>query len=213
MSDRHRTWIREELGKRCVRRLRRNGFDAHYAETAEAAAKRIRDRVNGLESFGFGGSATTRALGLPQMLREAGKIVHDHWSPEAGRSDLDIRLAQGRCDCFLCSANAISLTGEIVNVDGVGNRNNAMTFGCPHVVIVAGMNKVVHTLDAALSRVREVAAPMRAKSLDMKTPCAETGLCADCDSPQRICRVTTILHRKPAMTEVTVVLVGESLGF
>lgn len=213
MNDRNQSWLWEELGKRCVRRLRRNGFDGHYVETAAAAAEWVRERVEPLESFGFGGSGTTRALGLPRMLRDAGKTVHDHWSPEAGRSDLDIRLAQGRCDCFLCSANAVSLTGEIVNVDGVGNRNNAMTFGCPRVVIVAGMNKVVHTLDAALARVREVAAPLRAKSLDLNTPCAQTGVCTDCDSPQRICRITTILHRKPAMTEVSVVLVGESLGF
>jgi hypothetical protein len=213
MADRHQRWLWNTLGERCVRRLRRNGFDAHYAETAEAAAERFEARTGGLSSFGFGGSATTRALGLPKKLRDAGRAVHDHWAPGTGREDREIRLAQGRCDCFVCSANAISLTGEIVNVDGVGNRNNAMTFGCPHVVILAGMNKVVHTLEAALARVREVAAPMRAKSLDLKTPCAETGVCVDCDAPQRICRVTTILHRKPMMTEISVILVGEALGF
>lgn len=213
MGDRHRQWLWKELGDRCVRRLCRNGFDARYVESASAAAEAVRERIAGLDSFGFGGSATTRALGLPRALREAGRTVQDHWSPGAGERDADIRMAQGRCDCFLCSANAISLTGEIVNVDGVGNRNAAMTFGCPHVVIVAGMNKVVHTLDAALARVREVAAPMRAKSLNLKTPCAQSGLCGDCDAPQRICRVTTILHRKPMMTEISVVLVGEALGF
>lgn len=213
MTDRHRRWLWDTLGARCVRRLRRNGFDAHYAESAAAAGERFETIAAESASFGFGGSATTRALGLPKRLLEAGRTVHDHWAPDSGREDREIRLAQGRCDCFVCSANAISLTGEIVNVDGVGNRNNAMTFGCPRVVIVAGMNKVVHTLDAALARVREVAAPMRAKSLDLKTPCAETGVCTDCDAPQRICRVTTILHRKPMMTEVSVILVGEALGF
>jgi hypothetical protein len=125
----------------------------------------------------------------------------------------DIRLRQGRCDCFLCSANAVSLTGEIVNVDGIGNRVAAMAFGPKKVIVVAGMNKVRPTLESALARVREIAAPMRAKSLGMQTPCAETGLCADCNAPQRICRITTILHRRPMATEVMVMLVAEELGF
>ena len=88
-----------------------------------------------------------------------------------------------------------------------------MTFGCPKVVIIAGINKVTSTLDSALARIREVAAPMRARSLDMETPCAETGRCTDCNAPQRICRITTILHRKPMMTDVSVVLINEPLGF
>ena len=106
-----------------------------------------------------------------------------------------------------------SATGEIVNVDGIGNRTNAMTFGTKKVIIVAGMNKVTSDLDSALKRVREVAAPMRAKSLNRKTPCAESGYCSDCRSPQRICRITAILHRKPMLTDISVVLVGQSMGF
>jgi hypothetical protein len=88
-----------------------------------------------------------------------------------------------------------------------------MTFGCPNVIIAAGMNKVAMDLGSALGRIREIAAPMRAKSLNMKTPCAETGICTDCNSPQRICRITTILHRKPMMTDITVVLINSSLGY
>ncbi len=126
---------------------------------------------------------------------------------------LNLRLNQGRCDCFFCSANAISATGEIVNVDGVGNRTNAMTFGNKKVIIVAGMNKVTPDIDSALKRVSEVAAPMRAKSLNMATPCAETGVCSDCNAPQRICRITTILHRKPMLTDISVILVNQALGF
>ncbi len=139
--------------------------------------------------------------------------VYDHWSPPENMSDRELRLMQGRCDCFFCSANAVSITGEIVNVDGVGNRNNAMAFGCPKVIIIAGVNKVTETLDAALARIREVAAPMRARSLNLETPCATAGRCTDCNTAQRICRITTILHRKPMMTDVSVILVNASLGF
>ena len=116
-------------------------------------------------------------------------------------------------DCFLCSANAISVTGEVINVDGIGNRTNGMTFGPKKVFIVAGMNKVTADLESGLKRIREVAAPMRAKSLGMETPCAETGLCGDCNAPQRICRVTVILHRKPMLTDISVILIKEALGF
>jgi L-lactate utilization protein LutB len=213
MDAAYQKWLWEKQGTHCVKNLKKNGFDAHFTPDADAARSLILNLISGYESFGFGGSSTTRALGLPEVLRQMGKTIYDHWALPTGMTDLETRLKQGRCDCFFCSANAVSLTGEIVNVDGVGNRNNAMTFGCPKVVIAAGMNKVALTLDAALARIREVAAPMRAKSLNMATPCAETGICNDCNAPQRICRVTTILHRKPMMTDISVVLIGQAMGF
>jgi hypothetical protein len=171
--------------------------------------------VSPFDSVGFGGSDTIRSgLGILDALKEQGKTTYDHWQQGLSKEDdLDIRLQMGRCDCFLCSANAVSLTGEVVNVDGIGNRTNAMTFGTRKVVIVAGMNKVTQDLDSALARVREIAGPMRAKSLGFDTPCAKTGICNDCNSPQRICRVTAILHRRPMLTDISVVLVGLALGF
>jgi hypothetical protein len=118
-----------------------------------------------------------------------------------------------RADLFLCSVNAVTMTGEIVNRDGCGNRINAMTFGPRKVVLVAGRNKVVSDLDAALARIEETAAPIRAMSLNRKTPCVKTGVCMDCDSPERICRITSIIHRKPLMTEISVLLLDEDLGY
>jgi len=208
------SWLWEKLAEKCVKNLNRHGFDAHFAPNTEAACILIMDMIANHQTFGFGGSDTTRQLGIVEALKAKGKTVYDHW--QAGLSkeeDLDIRLSQGRCDCFFCSANAISLTGEIVNMDGIGNRTNAMTFGPKKVVIVAGMNKVAQDIHAALRRVREIAGPMRAKSLGMETPCAETGICSDCNSPQRICRVTAILHRKPMLTDISVILINQSLGF
>ncbi len=214
MGDTYQTWLWEKLGEKCVNNLKKHGFDAHFVPAADAARELILDRVSVWESFGFGGSDTTRALGLLEVLQERGKTVYDHW--QAGltkEADLEIRLQQGRCDCFLCSANAIAATGEIVNVDGIGNRTNAMTFGPKKIFIIAGMNKVTSDIESALKRIREVAGPMRAKSLGMDTPCAETGVCSDCNAPQRICRATVILHRKPMLTDITVILVNQSLGF
>ncbi len=213
-GDTYHTWLWKRLAERCVKNLKKHGFDAHSVPTVEEGRSVILSMVSGYETFGFGGSDTTRKLGVLEELRGMGKTIYDHWQSGLSKEDdLDIRLQQGRCDCFFCSANAVSATGEIINVDGVGNRTNAMTFGPEKVVIVAGMNKVTPDVESALKRVREVAGPMRAKSLGMETPCAETGVCNDCNAPQRICRVTAILHRKPMLTDISVVLVNQSLGF
>jgi hypothetical protein len=214
MSNDYRTWLWEKQGEKCVKALKKHGFDAHFMTTMEEARKLILDMVAGYNSFGFGGSSTTRALGIIEELNSIGKKIFDHWQEGLTKEEnLNIRLEQGRCDCFFCSANAISSTGEIVNVDGVGNRTNAMTFGTKKVIIVAGMNKVRPDLASAMKRVTEIAAPMRAKSLGMDLPCTETGICNDCNSPQRICRITTILYRRPLMTEVSVVLINQALGY
>jgi len=207
-------WLWEKQGEQCVKALKDHGFDAHFVSTVEEARDLILSMISGYESFGFGGSHTTRSLGLKEILQAKGKILFDHWEGNpSSEENRKVRLAQGRSDCFICSANAISATGEIVNVDGVGNRTAAMTFGPKKVIIVAGMNKVRPDLQSALERIREVAGPMRAKSLNLDTPCAKTGVCSDCNAPKRICEITTILHRKPWMTDISVVLVNESLGY
>lgn len=207
-------WLWEKQGEKCVKALKDHGFDAHLVSTVEEARDLILNMVSGYETFGFGGSHTTRSLGVMEILKAEGKTVFDHWEGGlSGEKNRQVRLAQGRSDCFICSANAVSATGEIVNVDGVGNRTAAMTFGPKKVILVAGMNKVRPDLPAALERIKEVAGPMRAKSLNLETPCAKTGVCSDCNAPQRICEVTTILHRKPWMTDISVILVNESLGY
>jgi len=214
MDDQYQQWLWEKSAQHCVKNLIKNDFDAHFVPDARTATAQILEMVAPYESFGFGGSSTLRGLGVIDALQAQGKTIYDHW--QAGLSpqqDRAIRLAQGRCDCFFCSANAIAASGEIVNVDGIGNRTNAMTFGTAKVVIAAGMNKVTPDLESALKRVRNVAAPMRARSLNMQTPCAESGRCSDCSAPQRICRITAILHRRPMLTDISVFLIGQPLGF
>ncbi len=210
----YRLWLWEKSAERCTKNLEKHGFYAHYVKTREEARDAVLKKVMDYETFGFGGSETTRVLGLVSELSNRGKTIYDHWVKNHDmESDIGIRKQQMQADCFFTSANAISETGEVVNVDGVGNRTNAMCFGPKKVVIVAGMNKVRPTLESALARIREVAGPMRARSLGMSTPCAETGYCSDCNTPQRICRITLILHRCPMLTDISVFLVGEELGF
>ena len=214
MENEYQTWLGEKLAEKCVKNLKKHGFDAHFVKTTDEARQKALELVSGCESFGFGGSSTTRLIGIPDALKAEGKTIYDHWQKGLEADEyLHIRHQQGRCDCFFCSANAISATGEIVNIDGAGNRVTAMTFGPKKVIIVAGTNKIRPDLESALKRLWEVAGPMRAKSLGKETPCAETGVCNDCNSPQRICKATVILHRKPSLIDISVILINQPLGF
>lgn len=194
--------------------LKKHGFEAVCCSSREEAVKVIMDKAEDCASVGIAGTHTVRALGIVPMLEKAGKTVNDHWKFKPGTpEELQCRRDQMRSDLFLSSANAITMTGEIVNREGCGNRTNSMTFGPQKVVLVAGRNKVVADLDAAIVRIEEVAAPIRAMSLNRKTPCVATGTCMDCDSPERICRITSIIHRQPIFTKITVILLDEDLGY
>lgn len=214
MTGVEKAWLLEQRAHRCVDNLNKHRFDAHFLATGGEVAARVRPFLEAAATVGFGGSDTVRALGLPALAEDMGKALFDHHRPGLTYDEtLALRKGQQGCDLFFTSANALSETGEIVNVDGIGNRTSAMAFGPARVVVVAGMNKIAPDLHGALRRIREVAAPMRAKSLGVETPCAVTGVCSDCNAPMRICNITTILHRKPMLTEVTVLVVGEELGF
>ncbi len=200
--------------KRCIENLRKNGFDAYFLEDIDDAKRMILKMCSPYQTFGIGGSDTIRSMNIVSELKRLGKTVYDHWIDGISKEeDLRIRLAQGRCDCFMCSANAITEEGEIVNVDGIGNRVSAICFGPKKVIIVSGINKIVPDLNSAIKRIKEIAAPLRAKSLGLNTPCVKTGKCSNCDSPQRICRITTILHKRPMLTYISVIIVNKEMGY
>jgi L-lactate utilization protein LutB len=197
-----------------VEALKKHGFDAHFFPTKGEAANFIMEAAADCKTVGIAGTHTVRALEIGQMLENKGKSVYDHWKLKVGTpEELQCRRDQMLADLFLSSANAVTMTGEIVNRDGCGNRINSMTFGPGKVIIVVGRNKIVPDLDAAFARIEETAAPLRALSLGRKTPCAATGHCMDCDSPERICRITSVIHRQPMFTKILVVIVDEELGY
>lgn len=193
--------------------LKKHGFDAHFCQTRKEAADFIMNAASDCRTVGVAGTHSVRALGILPMLEEAGKTVYDHWKLMGTPEELACRKNQMLSDIFLTSTNALTMTGEIVNREGCGNRTNSMTFGPDKVIIVAGTNKIAAHLDAAIDRIEEVAAPVRAMSLNRKTPCVKTGHCMDCDSPERICRITSIIHRQPMLTQISVLIVGEDLGY
>jgi hypothetical protein len=116
-------------------------------------------------------------------------------------------------DLFLSSSNAVTMNGEVVNIDGVGNRVNSITFGPGKVILVAGYNKIVEDVQEAIKRIKNVVTPMNARRLNIDVPCAKVGTCVDCKSAQRMCRAVVILERKPTLTDMLVILVGEELGY
>ncbi|WP_243113657.1 lactate utilization protein [Desulfofundulus salinus] len=152
-------------------------------------------------------------LKVAEALREMGKELLIHGLPELSPEErLTIMRRQLTCDLFLTGTNALTLTGCLVNIDATGNRVASMVFGPKKVIIVAGRNKLVEDEEEAIKRIKAYAAPPNARRLNCKTPCVETGFCADCNSPDRICRIITVMERKPRLTDVRVLVVNEDLG-
>ncbi len=193
--------------------LRKRGMDARVVEGREAAVAEVLSIIPPGSEVGCGGSMTVRELGLIERMRERGDTVYAHDPSMSFRETLELRRRSLQCPFFLCSSNAITLKGELVNMDGIGNRVCGMTFGPSTVVVVAGANKLVADLDEAMARIRSVAAPANAMRYDLDTPCAKRGQCADCRSDASICRVTVITNMRPMLTDIKVVLLPEDLGF
>lgn len=213
MSD-LKSWHNDVIGAKLVEALHNNKFSAVYVKNKEEAVKEILNQVPANASVGFGGSWTLQELGLAAQMEKRGNLLLNHNKPglspeEAG----EIRKKQLTCDAFIASTNAVTLKGELVNVDGTGNRVAAMIYGPKKVIIVVGINKVVKDYDAAINRIQQIAAPMNNKRLSKPNPCVTTGECMNCQSSTRICNVTTILHKRPSMTDMQIIVVGEELGY
>ncbi|MBM4308122.1 MAG: lactate utilization protein [Deltaproteobacteria bacterium] len=209
-----RQWWIAEKAKKTVEKLEAHDFKAVFVKDKKEAVEEIWKYVNPKQKIGLGGSVTVRELGIVERLEAQGNVLLNHWKPGLPAEEiLQIRKAQMTCDLFLCSANAITLNGEVVNIDGVGNRVNASVFGPGKVIMVAGYNKIVEDVQEAIQRIRNVASPLNAKRLNIDVPCAKIGKCVDCNSPNRICRAVVIHERRPTLTDILVIIVGEELGF
>lgn len=207
-------WHNTTIGERTVKALQKNKFGAIYCANKQEAIDYILDQIPEGSRIGVGGSSTLRELGLIAMLEEKKFVLYDHNAPGLKPEEKTAqRYNQLTSDIFLSSTNAITLKGELMNKDGIGNRVAAMTFGPKKVIIVAGINKVVQNLEEAEQRIRMKAAPLNTKRHELPNPCLQTGQCADCHTDNRICNITTIIHRCPPLTSIEVVLIGEELGY
>lgn len=215
MTEELVSWSHEQKCHKAVEALIRNDFTAQYCPTAQDAFDYIINEAAQAVTVGFGGSMTVAGLGVEAHLREQGKQILNHGIPGLPLEQrLEIMRRQLTSDLFLAGCNALTLSGELVNIDATGNRAAAMFFGPRKVIVVAGRNKLVDgTVQEAILRVKNWATPPNARRLKFNTPCAQTGFCSNCNSPERLCRVTTILERKPRFTDVRVLVVNAELGF
>jgi acyl-CoA hydrolase len=213
MASDYKTWHKHELGKRVVESLKHNFFDAYYFDDIEEAQLHIQQSILTGMNIAFGGSMTVRQMNLRNYANSIGATVIDHNAP--GLSDEGKLIAMRQeltSDLFICSSNAITSSGYLVNVDGNGNRVAAMIFGPKKVIVVAGINKIVHSEQEAFKRLEFVAGPMNMKRLERRTPCGSDGKCHDCSSEDRGCRAYTVIRRRPALTPTEVIIIGDILG-
>lgn len=207
-------WHHRTLANKTVEALHKNRFDATFFETREEAANAVMQIIKPGMEVAFGGSQTAKQLNLQQMVTDAGATILDHNA--AGLSEeqkLEVMRRQQVCDVFICSSNAISLQGELFNIDGNGNRVAAMAFGPRQVIVIAGVNKLVADEVAAWQRIRTIAAPINFKRLNRPNPCTKQGVCMDCNLPTRGCNIYVATRRKPPLMEFSVFIVNDSLGF
>jgi len=206
-------FFREKQVERTLKALKKNNFEALFVPNSKAAAEEVLTRIPDGATVGMGGSVTLIQIGLLDAL--SNKKVNLIRPFQQGKNADEILELVRKCfasDIFLTSTNAITEDGKLYNVDASGNRVGAMFIGPKKVIVVSGVNKIVEDVEAAEKRVKGWAGPQNAKRLNRKTPCAETGVCSDCSSPDRICNIYVTLGKKPSRTEVAVILVGEDLG-
>lgn len=192
--------------------LGKRSFDARWFSTVERAVEAVLEVVPAGSTVGAGGSVTLRETGVLDLLAERGDRVVYHRPEMDLEESLRVRREAVTCPYYLCSSNAVTMEGELINTDGIGNRVAGMAFGPMTVIVLAGANKLVADRQEGFSRIREVAAPANARRLGLDLPCAERGRCVDCRSPGNICRVTTITSLRPFWTDFKVFLVAEPLG-
>jgi hypothetical protein len=213
--DAHQMVWNEKVAKDIINHLRKRRMEGSYASTASQAKDEIVAMIpQGVRVFRCG-SMTTVGMGLwEEIAKLPGVEVIDPY--QAGLSpeeSLGLRCKGMTADIMIASSNAVTMDGKLVNLDGMGNRVAAMAFGPKKVILVVGMNKVAPDLESAMARVKHYAGPVNAIRLGLNNPCVETGLCADCKSPQRICNIWSIIEGHMIKDRIHVKLVGENLGY
>ena len=194
-----------------VSNLNKHGFIASLYENREEALKYLLSIIPTDASVGFGGSQTVIEIGLPELLIKRGNTVYHR-----SYTDMDVEEIYKKsavADFYIASANALTEEGEIINIDGRGNRVSAMIYGAKNVIFVAGTNKITKDIASGIERTRNISSPKNCVRLNKKTPCAVTGKCERCNSPDTICRATVIHHHPTAAQKAFVVVINETLGY
>ena len=202
----------EKRGQILVKNLQNRHFDAWYCDTTEDALAKVLELIPEGAKIGWGGVLSAQQIGLFDALRAGNYNLLDRDLCQTQEEREQMMKDALFSDVFLTGANGLSLDGQMVNIDGTGNRVGAIIYGPKKVIVIAGMNKVCDTLEEAVKRAREVAAPLNMMRFMKDTPCAATGKCGDCKAEGCICNQIVITRHCRPVGRIQFVLVGEQLG-
>ena len=213
--DQHQVEWNEKVARKIIKNLEKRRMAGSYTPGAGQAKDEVVEMIPPGATVFRCGSMTAVGMGLWEAIAALPQVnLIDPYRPELSPEEgLELRRQGLTADVMIASTNAITLDGKLVNLDGMGNRVAAMAFGPQKVILVVGMNKVAPDLESAVARVKNYAAPVNAIRLGIKTPCVETGLCADCKTPQRICNMWSTIEGHMIKDRIHVKLVGEDLGY
>ncbi len=205
---------RENLAATMIRNLEKRNMEGYFVRTKEEAVSLIMERfLTGGKTVSFGGSVTLTESGLMDAIQKGDCVLYDRKTAKTPEETREMKAKMINSDYFLMSTNAITIDGELINIDGFGNRVSYLCFGPENVIILAGMNKVVSSVEDGVRRVRDIASPPNTVRLNKNTPCAKTGRCGDCYSDDCICSQIVITRRSGVKNRIKVVLVAEDLGY
>ena len=203
----------ENIAATIIKNLEKRQMEGFYCPDRESALQKALELMPEGSSIGWGGSMTIREIGLMDAIHNGKYKIIDR---ESGTTPEETRRLYGEICCsdfFLMSTNAITVNGELINIDGRANRVSFLCYGPQNVIVVAGMNKIVSDVESGFKRVRDIATPPNTVRLNKNTPCAVTGKCGDCFSPDCICSQFVYTRRSQVPGRIKVILVGEELGF
>ena len=210
----HKQTYYEALAKTIIKNLAKRRMEGYYCATAAEAKEKVLSMIAPGTEVAFGGAMTLNESGILAALRERTDItLLDRDAAKTPEEAGKIYRQAFSADTYLTSTNAITMDGELINIDGRGNRVAALIFGPGQVIVVAGMNKVATDEAAGLARVRNVAAPANCIRLGKTTPCTVTGRCGDCFGDASICSQIVVTRRSSELNRIKVILVGEELGY
>ncbi len=205
----------EKKGPKVCDALNARGIKAYWIPSPEEAVDKVVSLIPKGSTVGMGGSVTIPGSGLLEKLRGGDYTLLDRYKEDVTKAeDWEFRVKGVNCDVYLTSTNALTEDGVLVNVDGLGNRVAAMSFGPKKIIFLAGVNKIVPTIDDALRRIKHIVAPANALRFGAPTICSKTGFHSDkCRPPTRICNKTLIIEGEMQVGRIHLILTGESMGF
>jgi hypothetical protein len=210
-------WLHKKWADLTIKNLKRNFMNGYYFPSAEEALPKIIEQIPQGAVVGLGDSMTLHQIGLVSVLEKGDYRLLNPWALKDPSQKIEMQRQIMTSDVYLVGTNAITLNGELINVDGRGNRVAALIFGPKKVLVVVGVNKIVRDIEEGFNRIKSIAGPANAKRHKFpegeQPPCAITGFCSDCKPPLTICCVLTVIRgQKVDKDRITVIIIGEEFG-